>query len=291
MRSAPDWEVEGRDWPGRMTSQFVEAAGIRWHAQIVGEGPVMLLVHGTGAATHSWRAVAPLLSKKFKVVSLDLPGHGFTEMPSGGQFGLPEMSEAIGELLDELDVKPQIAVGHSAGAAIIIRMALAGLIAPRRLISLNGALLPFPGVGSVAFPALAKILFLNPIAAPFFAWRASNAGAVARLIEGTGSRLDDEGIDLYARLFRTERHVSGAVGMMANWDLRALKRELPTMSIPLELVTAERDRAIPPQTACDAKALIPTASIISIGRYGHLAHEEAPEVISKLILKLAKKPC
>ena len=47
------------------------------------------------------------------------------------------------------------------------------------------------------------------------------------MIEGTGSVLDAEGLELYARLFRTRRHVAAAVGMMANWDLLALKRDLP----------------------------------------------------------------
>ena len=42
----------GRDVP---PSRFVEAAGLRWHVQILGNGPTLLLVHGTGASTHSWR--------------------------------------------------------------------------------------------------------------------------------------------------------------------------------------------------------------------------------------------
>ncbi|MFN5717015.1 MAG: alpha/beta fold hydrolase, partial [Bradyrhizobium sp.] len=72
------WSRDGTDWPNRNASVFVEAAGIRWHVQRMGEGPSLLLIHGTGAATHSWRDMLPLLARHFSVVAPDLPGHGFT---------------------------------------------------------------------------------------------------------------------------------------------------------------------------------------------------------------------
>lgn len=53
------WDRDGRDWPNRAASRFVEVGGIHWHVQQLGQGPVLLLLHGTGAATHSWRDIAP----------------------------------------------------------------------------------------------------------------------------------------------------------------------------------------------------------------------------------------
>ncbi|MBS0278787.1 MAG: alpha/beta fold hydrolase, partial [Proteobacteria bacterium] len=178
-------------------------------------------------------------------------------------------------------------VGHSAGAAIAVQMTQDGSIAPKKIVSINGALLPFPGVTAVAFPALAKLLFLNPFAAPFLAWRGSDPKAVARLIEGTGSKLDARGIDLYARLFRTERHVAAAVGMMANWDLVALKHDLPRLRVPLILVTADRDRAVPPSAADTVKAIVPKGKVIALRGAGHLAHEERPAEFEKIIREVA----
>ena len=93
-------------------------------------------------------------------------------------------------------------------------------MAPSRhkaIFSLNGALMPFPGAAAIVFPSLAKLLFLNPFATSFLARRASKNHSIASLIEGTGSRLDARGVDLYARLFRTKRHIAATVGMMANW--------------------------------------------------------------------------
>lgn len=66
------------NWPHRDCSQFIEAAGLSWHVQRMGEGPALLLLHGTAAATHSWAGLMPLLARRFTVIAIDLPGHGFT---------------------------------------------------------------------------------------------------------------------------------------------------------------------------------------------------------------------
>lgn len=283
LKAMPEWDVEGKDWPNRTASRFVGAAGMQWHVQEMGEGPPLLLIHGTGGATHSWRALAPLLGQHFRVVAMDLPGHGFTTAPPHGAYALPEMALAVSDLLLALDMRPVMVVGHSAGAAIALRMALDGTIAPARIVSLNGALMPFPGAASFLFPAMARLLFLNPLAVPILAWRASDPAAVRRLIEGMGSRLDAEGLRLYARLFATRRHVAAAVGMMANWDLPALKRDLGRLEVPLTLVAAQGDRAVPARDAGAIAGLVRDGKVLSFAHYGHLAHEEAPELFADLI--------
>lgn len=288
VKARPQWQTDGTDWPNRSASQFVEASGFTWHVQKMGAGPVLLLIHGTGAATHSWRALAPLLAKQFEVVAIDLPGHGFTQAPPRGAYSLLQMATSLAALLDVLGVAPDYVAGHSAGAAIAIRMAIDRRIIPRRIIGLNGALMPFPGWAALAFPVLAKVLFLNPFAAPFLAWRACDPKAVERLIVGTGSVLDAEGLELYARLFRTRRHVAAAVGMMANWDLLALNRDLPGLTVPLTLVTADRDRAVPPRDAGAIARIVANTRIIPVTGFGHLAHEEAPELFADIIAEAAR---
>ena len=84
--AAPRWTHEGRDWPNATASRFVAAGGVKWHVQVMGQGPVALLLHGTGSATHSWRDLAPLLARDFTVVAPDLPGHGFTSAIGRAQF-------------------------------------------------------------------------------------------------------------------------------------------------------------------------------------------------------------
>ena len=64
--------------------------------------PVLLLLHGTGAATHSWRSLAPLLAEHFRVVAPDLPGHGFTSgRPSGG-LAMPAVARSVSDLMGAL---------------------------------------------------------------------------------------------------------------------------------------------------------------------------------------------
>ncbi|WP_375455368.1 alpha/beta fold hydrolase BchO [uncultured Methylobacterium sp.] len=284
----PAWEREGRDWPHRDASRFVEASGLRWHVQAMGpEGaPVLLLVHGTGAATHSWRGLMPLLAERFRVVAPDLPGHGFTDPLPAGRLSLPGMAAALADLTAHLGVVPAVAAGHSAGAAVLARMCLDGRLAPRLLVALNGALKPFPGLASVLFPSMARMLFLNPVTPKIFAWTADRA-AVQRLIQGTGSRLDPAGLDLYRRLFRKPAHVAGALGMMANWNLDALDRDLPRLSVRTLLVVGSDDKAIAPDTAFAVRDRLPDARVALLRSLGHLAHEEAPERVAAAILSEA----
>ncbi|GJE83682.1 alpha/beta fold hydrolase BchO [Methylorubrum thiocyanatum] len=281
----PDWERDGRDWPHRAASRFVEAAGLRWHVQEFGDrqAPSLLLLHGTGAATHSWRGLAPLFAQRFRVVAPDLPGHGFTDPLPPRRLSLPGMAEAVGGLTAALGLTPRLAIGHSAGAAVLARMCLDRRIAPDLLVAINGALTPFPGFASFLFPGIARMLFLNPVTPKLFAWSADRA-AVRRLIDGTGSRLDPQGLDLYRRLFTRAGHVSGALGMMANWDLPALARDLPRLDTRTLLVVGGDDKAIKPEDAFALRARLPSARVELLRGLGHLAHEEAPERVAEIVL-------
>ena len=291
LSDRPDWDKQGRDWPNRETSRFVSVGRMRWHVQQAGSGPVLLLLHGTGAATHSWRALMPLLAENFTVVAVDLPGHGFTSGRPIGGLSMPSMAMAVGELLGALDLAPSLIVGHSAGAAIAVRMVLDGLAKPDAIIGLNPALMPFPGIAAKLFPTLARMLFVNPFAPHIFAGIARQQGEVGRFLKrSTGSRIDAAGADQYQRLFATPSHCAGAITMMADWDLDALEADLRNLAVPLLLVHGEADAMIPLSSAQAAAALVPGARVETLAGLGHLAHEEAPERIAALIVDLAAAP-
>jgi magnesium chelatase accessory protein len=277
---------DGADWPNRQASAFVEAHGLRWHVQTMGTGPDLLMVHGTGASTHSWEGLAPLLAQRFRLVAPDLPGHGFTQAKRTPDLSLPGMARALASLLGVLEFSPKIVIGHSAGAAILARLCLDGTISPKLFVSINGAFIPFAGLGRILFPSMAKLLFLNPLAPRFFAWSADEA-AVAKLLKGTGSKIGPRGVDLYARLLHNPGHVAGALGMMANWDLTDLRRDLPGLNAKVLLIVGENDRAVPPRDAGVVAAGIPGAMVETIRRVGHLAHEERPDEVCRVILSHA----
>ncbi len=284
-----DWNKDSADWPNRAASHFVNASGFRWHVQIMGAGPTLLLLHGTGSATHSWRGLLPLLARSFMVIAPDLPGHGFTDTPDRRQMSLPGMARAVGALLRALDATPEIAVGHSAGAAILVRMTLDRLIAPRLLVSLNGALLPLPSMPSELFTPLARAFASLPFVPQFAAKRASAKGAVERLLMRTGSVIDDEGLELYRKLISNPGHVAGALEMMASWNLRGLQRDLPRLDVPMLQIVGSNDRTIPPSDADRLQRILRIAGAekLMIPGLGHLAHEQAPDLTAKLIREAA----
>lgn len=282
------WQGDGHDWPNREASRFVTASGFRWHVQVTGKGPVLLLLHGTGAATHSWRDLLPILSGRFTVVAPDLPGHGFSQTPPTHRLSISGMAHAVKDLLRALSLSPVLVAGHSAGAAVLARMCLSGQIAPAALVGFNAALLPLGGVPGQVFAPIAKLLSLNPLIPSLFAWRAGDPRLVTRLLRETGSTIDARGMDLYYRLVRDPTHAAGALGMMANWDLRALQRDLPKLETPLILVTAEGDRAIAPRYARSVAEMLPsTTRIVPWPKLGHLAHEEDPERAAAILAEVA----
>lgn len=286
--TAPNWTIEGRDWPNSDASRFVTAAGLRWHVQVMGQGPNLLLLHGTGAATHSWRDLAPLLAAHFTVIAPDLPGHGFTGPLRRATLG--GVGTAVAGLIETLGLPPRLTIGHSAGAAIAMTMAGKNLARPDAIVSLGGAVLPFPGLAGKLFPAMARMIFVNPLMPELFAMRARLPGEIAAFLgRATGSRIDARGLALYERLFKTSGHIGGALALMANWDLEALERTLPALQLPILLAHGEKDRTIPAATAAKVALRLPDARTAILPGLGHLAHEEDPAAHAALILDFARE--
>ena len=295
-----DWSREAADWPHREVSRFIRAGGLQWHVQdfpcASGDpaAPVVLLLHGTGAATHSWRALAPLLARGARVIAPDLPGHGFTDPAPSGGASPGGMAMRVQALLAAISVQPARLIGHSAGGAIALRMALDGRLDPAAtsagLVALNGALLPLHGLAWSWFSPAAKLLAAAPVVPHLVAWRAQGSALVDRLLDGTGSQADETGRRLYARLVGSPAHVAGALQMMANWDLEALRRDLPRLhpGFALHLVVGERDRTVPPHQAWQVQALLPRTTVMSLPGLGHLAHEESAERVMQALQ--ASKP-
>ncbi|MGB7373911.1 alpha/beta fold hydrolase BchO [Pontixanthobacter sp.] len=291
-RRYPDWNVEGAHWPNREASRFVTADGYDWHVQeMSGENadkPVCVMIHGTGAATHSWRDLMPALAGQYRVIAMDLPGHGFTRPNHARRVTLPAMSRSIGILLDDLGAVPDLLVGHSAGAAIALQLALERQWS-RPCVGLNPALLPFPGIAAKIFPTLAKILFTNPFVSQIFARRARYPGEAERFLKkATGSRIDGVGREAYRLLLTRSGHCDGAIRMMASWQLDELEARLGEISSPVMLVHGRKDSAIPRSAVQKAGALIANCRYEEIADAGHLAHEEQPEQIAALITGFVK---
>ncbi|MBL0929644.1 MAG: alpha/beta fold hydrolase [Alphaproteobacteria bacterium] len=284
----PAWRYAGADWPSRQASRFVAAGGLRWHVQIMGTGPCALLLHGTGSATHSWRDLAPRLAGPFTVVAPGLPGHGFTGAPPSAGMTLPGMARLVAALCAELKIAPVLGIGHSAGAAVLVRHALDGAPGMRAIASLNGALLAMRGGGAKFCGPAEKLLASLPLLPSILARRGQDRGAVERLLRQTGSRIDEAGLEFYRRLMAMPGHIGATLDMMAGWDLPGLERDLPRLGTALAMIVGGNDLTVPPDDARRVRKLIPQATIDIQPGLGHLAHEEEPAGPVALILARAR---
>ena len=296
VRQGLNWERDGAHWPLRTCSRFVQTSSLRWHVQHAPHpdpyAPTVVLLHGTGASTHSWRTVFPLLSAHCSVLALDFPGHAFSAMPAPQQFenlfSLPGMAAAVAQLLSHMDIIAHTVVGHSAGAAVACMLSLDGHLKPERIVSVNGALLPLDGLAGQFFSPMAKLLAKAPLVPELFSWRAAQPDVLQRLLDGTGSRLDHEGRALYRQLIANPSHGAGALAMMAHWDLHRFWARLPQLQTPLALVVGECDLIVPPSVSLRAARALqrqPTPSVVRLAGLGHLAHEESAEQVAALILR------
>lgn len=275
-----DWTRDGADWPNREHSRFVRHRPHYWHLQEAGTGPVVVLIHGTGGASHSWRDVFPLLARHYHVIALDLPGQGFTAMGARQRCSLDAMSQDISALLLGEGLLPDAIVGHSAGAAIALRMARDLSVPPKAVVGVNAALENFKGMAGWLFPMMAKMMALNPFTAPEISRWMGNAPSVEAMIGFTGSRLSPEGLALYHRLVADRHHTGATLAMVSQWRLDGLQRDLPGIDLPCLFLVGDADRAVPPRSSTDAAARMPRAEVVHLPGLGHLAHEEAPEAVT-----------
>ena len=275
------------DWPNAALSRQILCPPHRWHVQETGTGDTVLLLHGAGGSTHSFRDVIPLLAETFHVVAIDLPGQGFTQLGARHRCGLQAMAEDVERLCHHEGWAPAAIIGHSAGGALALRLSQK-LLSPRgqppKVVGINPALDHFQGIAGVLFPALAKLLAAVPFTAQVFSRLSNRPDRVQSLINGTGSKLDSNGLALYQRLVGDRDHADATLLMMAHWDLDTLLRDLGSVPAGTVFIVGENDATVPPNVGEKAAARIPDARVIRLPGLGHLAHEEAPDVVVGHIL-------
>ncbi|MDP2121074.1 MAG: alpha/beta fold hydrolase [Hoeflea sp.] len=282
-RVSPSFHDEARHWPLRESSRMVRVGRIDWHVQELGraEAPVAILVHGTGAATHSFRGLLPLLAQDHRVIAMDLPGHGFTRGAQAEDLTLPGMARALGGLVAALGIDPALAIGHSAGVAVLLQTTLSGGIRPQVIIGFNAALEPIRG--NALLSPLAKLLFANPLTARLVSFQARIGNMADHLLKATGTRIDQTGRDCYNVLLRQPAHINGALGMMANWRLEPLIANLGHLQTPVTLIAAADDPMVPARVSRQAATLIPDCTVEIVDHGGHLMHEADPALAAELI--------
>ncbi|MEM8768643.1 MAG: alpha/beta fold hydrolase BchO [Pseudomonadota bacterium] len=271
--------------PGSVpTSRFFEIDGVRLHVQVTGSGPALLCVHGTGAATPTWRLLLPELSRHRTIIAPDLPGHGLSSTAAPAATTPAAVARLLAKLLDALELQAGAAMGHSAGAVVIAQMQLDQLLDADRLIFLNPAMLTPLGAHWGSFRMLAGLLANSTLVTTAVAGLASDQNTVTRLLAGIGTHLDGEGQSAYRRLFSDPAHVTGTLKLMASWKLETLASRLSELDGDVLVISGARDVAVPQREINRLRIRLPQARYVELAEVGHLAHEEAPERVLELIL-------
>lgn len=278
-----DWLRNGANWPNHEHSRFVICDETRWHLQQSGTGPQVLLLHGSGATTHSYADMFGLLARDHSVTAIDLPGQGFTSRLGGGAPTLERVASAVAKLLAKENINPHLIIGHSAGAAIAVQMVTDGLVAPDVLVSINGAFYPFSGLSGSILPMAAKLLFLNPFVPWLVAKSAGNTLRVERLIESTGSTISRESMTCYQKAIASSDHVEGTLAMMAHWELEPMAGRLAALELPVLQIVGLTDGTVPPSAARKTANILKHGSLVEFPGKGHLVHEEDPQAVVEAI--------
>ena len=255
--------------------------------------PAILLVHGWGASLYMWRDwFTPLASAGFRVLAMDLPGHGLSDKPTDvGRYTIDRMVTTVRELVErERLVRPHV-VGQSMGGAISLELALRGEAPLGRLALVNPA-----SFGHVRILPLARRA--SPKAMEAVLERRVPRWVVAqghRRVYGDPSRITEADVDQYwapsqfpgyasamRRLVHEFQWERAAVSEMAS-RLSAL--EGPTAPVLVVLGTKDRlVREARPYVASLRKARAPLEIYTSVGG-GHAVNEERPEEIVPVVLE------
>ena len=125
----------------------ISANGIQTNYHDQGEGPPVLLIHGSGpgvTAWANWRLTIPALASRFRVVAPDMVGFGYTERPQGVQYTMENwVNHAVG-FMDAMEIEKAHVVGNSFGGALALALAIRAPMRVGRLVLMGSAGVSFP---------------------------------------------------------------------------------------------------------------------------------------------------
>jgi pimeloyl-ACP methyl ester carboxylesterase len=268
---------------------MVSVGGLRLRCWDEGAGPAVVLVHGIGASLEYWRYTVPALADRHRVITLDLPGCGFSERGSE----LPTLEQAadlLAELLDALAIERASFVGNSLGGLIALETALRRPERVDRLILSNSAglgrevslfwrlaALPVLGDGLIELNRRSALLggpnlFFDPAGEPEIVQRC-RAWAGRPDLTGTIVGVARQGLDLTGQ----------------RPEITRLHR-LPELRAPTLIVWGARDWVIPPRHGEQAHRLIPDSRLVVLANCGHCPQLEQPGDFNRIAREFLATP-
>ena len=244
------------------------------------DAPAIILFHGLGSSVETWRAWRADLSTDYRVISVDLPGHGLTRAPDRPTLPISYLSGFVAEVRDKLALNEAVLVGSSLGGHAVWHHAVNSDDEIAGLVLIAAAGLP-PGDDENADKPLAYALAGQGWLRPFIQ-NLDPEPFIRNGMEGAFSDqtlATDELIDLYSDLSRAPGHREALLKYASRPRDTANEDEtrLVALDVPVLILQGRDDQIIPSSDAERFADLIPDAELIIYPGIGHLPQEEAAE--------------
>lgn len=266
---------------GGGASQFVELQpGLTVHYRDEGkrDGRVVVLIHGSNASLHTWEPWVALLGKDYRIISLDLPGHGLTGSHPGDVYDYPVFVDVVDKLMTKLGVTKAVIGGNSMGGGTAWMFALAH---PEK----TEAILLVDAAGAPAWQAKKIPIGFRAMRTPvvkelarFIAPRSMFESSIKTSMS-VQSKIDDPLIDRYWELNRYPGNREATMKRFAlpHNNRQASKEALAVIKVPVMVMWGEDDNLIPVSSAKWFAEAIPGSKLVVYPKVGHIPMEEVPE--------------
>jgi pimeloyl-ACP methyl ester carboxylesterase len=281
------FEEHKSEIPNSEYSKFAEVDGIKLHYQEKGAGTPLVLIHGYGSSTYTWRDVFEPLSKHFRVIAIDLKGFGFSEKPAGDYTRLAQ-AVLVKKFLDKLKIDRAWLAGNSMGGEVSLNVALQSPELVEGLILIDSA-----GVKSVKGSSFTPSRFEIPfVGRAFVALALMNDSLVRESLERSfydDTKVTDEIVKIYHLPLQTNYGQRAAIYARQQWDLHPIENELSKIKAPTLLIWGKEDFVTPLAGGEKIKASIEDSKLVVLEKVGHLPQEETPQKTIEEILKFTEK--
>ncbi len=267
---------------GLPTSAYFEPeAGLRVHYSV--EGPDgardIILVHGFAASVHAWLPWAERLRDDFRLISVDLPGHGLTASPEGYRASLQGNAALIDELATEVGADRFVLVGNSMGGAVALTYALDHPERLDGLVLVNSAGWSGGDDETGEGPPVVFMLLNNPIGRAilkmFDPRMFATGGLEAAYLDE--ELVTDELIDRYAELALAPGHRDVLLTQNSSPLEPLTANRLSAITVPTLVMAGDQDRIIPVTASQEIAAAIPGAVLVTYPDGGHVPMEQLPD--------------
>lgn len=260
------------------TGHETSVAGTKLTWGELGAGPALVLIHGIQDSHRTWRRVAPLLARHFRLLMVDLPGHGYSDRPDA-PYTLPWFAGVLAEWMEAIGVAKAHLCGHSYGGGVAQWMLLEHRERVERL-----ALVASGGLGRGVAPGMRIATFpvLGPLITPAV-MRVALPAAV-RLAPGLFGHMEPEEQERFIAMARIpgserafERTVGGVINLFGQYVQTRHRADEVAEMPPIALFWGAKDPVIPVRHGRDAVARSEGMTLTVYEGIGHFVHLDAPE--------------